>query len=155
MQLQDALKTYSDRVDVTAVTQFNNFGKWLDKYYKPLKPNTTSKNHVFKVDGKSRGECCTILKTQTYSKAVTEQQSLLLGKCNTELRKQRIRKLLSNIEDKLVSLSPPGLKDLKAVELWQKWGPCVPVEFRDDTCSKPSNKVINRVREQQKIERDK
>ena len=31
----------------------------------------------------------------------------------------------------LKQLQAPGMRDIKAVELWKKWGPFVPEEFRE------------------------
>eukprot|EP00957_Ditylum_brightwellii_P178691 13610829-Ditylum_brightwellii.AAC.1 len=51
------------------------------------------------------------------------------------------------MEENLVELVPTALKPIKQVELWKKWGPLIPEEYRTDTCPKPLNEVINSIKE--------
>ena len=43
-------------------------------------------------------------------------------------------------------ITPPELKSKKQVELYKKWGPVVPEEFRDEICPKPSDRIITQVK---------
>lgn len=54
------------------------------------------------------------------------------------------------MEETLGEFTHLGLSDIKAVELWQKWGPCLPQKDWLCTCPRPSDDVINQVRNQQK-----
>ena len=52
----------------------------------------------------------------------------------------------------------PGLREIKQVELWSKYRPLVPVEFREECCPKPAKEVIyrekNKKKAKGKIKRD-
>ena len=37
----------------------------------------------------------------------------------------------------------PGLRNIKQVDLYHKWGPLIPEEFRDEICPKPSGKSLS------------
>ena len=54
---------------------------------------------------------------------------------------------IAKMEENLIELVPTGLKPIKQVELWKKWAPLIPEEFRADTCPKPSDDVINSIKE--------
>ena len=47
----------------------------------------------------------------------------------------------------------PGLREIKQVDLHEKWGPLVPAEFRNDICAKPSDAIIATVKEARKAKR--
>jgi len=53
--------------------------------------------------------------------------------------------LLSSARCNMRPMSAPGMKHIKQVELWQKWGPFIPEPYRDCLCAKPSDTVINAV----------
>ena len=53
---------------------------------------------------------------------------------------ERVRKI-AQMETELEELKPSELRPIKQVELWKKWSPLLPKEFRDTTCPKPSNEV--------------
>eukprot|EP00957_Ditylum_brightwellii_P122563 9346462-Ditylum_brightwellii.AAC.1 len=40
----------------------------------------------------------------------------------------------------------PGLLDTKKVELYTKWRPLLPLQFRDITCPHPGNAVLNKIK---------
>jgi hypothetical protein len=48
------------------------------------------------------------------------------------------------------ALEPPGLKEIKQVELYQKWRKFVPDEFQDEICPKPSDEVLNKIKEEKR-----
>ena len=48
----------------------------------------------------------------------------------------------------------PGLREIKQVNLYEKWVPLVPLELRDEICPKPSDKIINSVKEETKTKRN-
>ena len=43
-----------------------------------------------------------------------------------------------------------GLREIKQVELYEKWGPLVPAEFRSDLCANPNDAVIASVQDASK-----
>ena len=48
---------------------------------------------------------------------------------------------------------PAGLKPIKQVELYSKWRPLLPEEFRDIMCPRPSDEVINLIKERNREKR--
>ena len=44
----------------------------------------------------------------------------------------------------------PGLRNIKQVELYHKWRPFIPEEFRDGICPKPSDKIIKSIKDERK-----
>ena len=46
----------------------------------------------------------------------------------------------------LKELSPPGLREIKVVELATKWRPLVPPQFQDEICPIPDKALIDRVK---------
>ena len=46
----------------------------------------------------------------------------------------------------LKNLQPNGLRPIKQVELWKKWGPLLPEAARKITCPKPSDEVIESIK---------
>ena len=62
---------------------------------------------------------------------------------NPEVRAREISKMEENLEQ----LIPTALKPIKQVELWKKWRPLIPKKYRDDTCPKPTDAIINSIKE--------
>ena len=58
--------------------------------------------------------------------------------------------LIKNMLSELKTLPAPGLRVVKNAELYNKWRPLLPPQFRDITCSHPGDDVLKRVKEQQK-----
>ena len=52
--------------------------------------------------------------------------------------------------NKMKNEKMPGLRNIKHVDLYHKWGPLIPEEFRDDICPKPSDKIIKSVKDERK-----
>jgi hypothetical protein len=46
----------------------------------------------------------------------------------------------------LQPLTPPGLKEIKQVELWTKWRKFIPHQFQDEICPKPDVGVLQRIK---------
>jgi hypothetical protein len=58
------------------------------------------------------------------------------------------------MEESLELIAPPGLKDIKQVELWEKWGAIIGnEEARKKTCPKPADDVIERIRSKRRKKR--
>jgi len=49
--------------------------------------------------------------------------------------------------EELKVLEPPGIKPIKMVELYSKWGPLLPEIQREITCPKPPDAIIIKVRD--------
>ena len=47
-------------------------------------------------------------------------------------------------------VNPPGLNKLKQVDLYKKWRPLLPPQFRDITCPKPPDTIVLEVREERR-----
>ncbi len=48
----------------------------------------------------------------------------------------------------LERLNPPGLKEIKQVELWKHWGQFVPHPYKAVICPKPPQDVIDRIKQE-------
>ena len=53
---------------------------------------------------------------------------------------------ISSMIDDLDVIPAPGLRDIKAVELYTKWRPIIPPEAQHITCPKPPDVVMERVK---------
>lgn len=61
----------------------------------------------------------------------------------------RVFMLLFSFNNK-TRITAPGLKAIKQVELWKKWGPLIPEEERDALCKKPPDSVISAIANERK-----
>ena len=84
-----------------------------------------------------------------YDNLLPTTKSRKARRMDPEMRAREITKM----EEKLVQLVPTGLKPIKHVELWKKWAPLIPEEFRAITCPKPSDEVINSIKERNREKR--
>ena len=46
------------------------------------------------------------------------------------------------------------MRGIKQVDLYEKWGPLVPLEFWDEICPKPSDKIMKSVQDKRKSKRN-
>ena len=53
------------------------------------------------------------------------------------------------------SLPPPGLREIKIVELATKWRPLVPPQFQDEICPMPDEALLKRVKDDRKEKKKK
>ena len=135
---------------------FHDHLKWQDTMYRAPAGdfNTT---HVFticspnlSIPGNNRQVSTTTLLKQDHSESIIRYDNLLpttrsrkARRLDPEVRAQEISKM----EENLVMLKPTPMKPIKQVELWKKWGPLIPEQYRADTCPKPSDEVINSIKE--------
>ena len=118
----------------------------LDKFYKRLVTDTTNKNHVFTYSRKDLGALC----TQRVINSVKERQFLIKSrtkKWTDEKHQARIAAIVG-VERNVVT--KVGLKDIKAVELYKKYYPLIPFEFKEEFLKMsppPTLAVMDRVRE--------
>ena len=130
----------------------NNFFDWdlyLDRIYKRPAAGTVNKNHIFKSVQTKPGILITeIIKDEN----VKEQNLIKLSKSATGGQKAgRVRIINAK---KLKKEKRPGLREIKQVDLYEKWGPLVPAQFRDEICPKPSDKIIKSVKQERKAKRN-
>ena len=102
------------------------------------------------IPGNNRQVSTTTLLKQDHSESIIRYDSLLpttrsrkARRLDPEVRAREISKMEENLE----ILKPTPMKPIKQVELWKKWGPLIPEQYRADTCPKPSDEVINSIKE--------
>ena len=126
--------------------EFFDFHLLLNSFYRMLETGQTNRTHLFKICS----ALPTTLQKQDVADSVVREDNLLPTKRNRNAAHQtpedREEKLLSMLSS-LVVLERPGMREVKQVELWSKWRPLIPEEFRDRICPKPSPKVLERVRQ--------
>ena len=136
---------------------FHDHRRWQDTVYKNPTGGEFKRTHVFSIcspnhniKGNNMEVTTTTLLKQDNNESIVRYDNLLpttkskkAQKMNPEVRAREIAKM----EEKLVQLVPTGLKPIKQVELWKKWAPLIPEEFRAVTCPKPSDEVINSIKE--------
>ena len=130
----------------------NNFFNWdlyLDRIYKRPGGGTVNKNHIFKSVQTKPG----ILITETIKDVDVKEQNLIKLSKNAAGGQKSGRARIINGK-KLKNEKRPGLRDIKQVDLYEKWGPLVPAQFRDEICPKPSDKIIKSVKEERKAKRN-
>jgi hypothetical protein len=66
---------------------------------------------------------------------------------NEELRAERLETLLPSV------LTPPGVKEIKMVELWTKFRPFLKPINMDITCPYPGDEVMARVKKTKRVKR--
>ena len=136
--------------------EFFDFHLLLNSFYRTLETGQTNRTHLFKICS----ALPTTLQKQDVADSVVREDNLLPTKRNRNAAhrtpEDREEKLLSMLSS-LVVLERPGMREVKQVELWSKWRPLIPEEFRDRICPKPSPKVLERVRQSKicKVEQQK
>ena len=67
----------------------------------------------------------------------SHQQNLFFLKRNLKLYYRKLQLLFK----KPKRIKPPGLNSIKQVDLFTKWRPIVPFEYKNITCPEPSEEV--------------
>ena len=137
---------------------FHDHRKWQDKFYRNPAAGEFKRTHVFTICSANNGipaignrefSATTLLKQDT-TESTIRYDNLLPTTKNRKARKKtpevRAREI-AKMEENLEQLVPTGLKPIKQVELYKKWRPLLPEEFRDSTCPRPSDEVINSIKE--------
>jgi hypothetical protein len=116
---------------------FFNYNELLDRFYKKFPPGTVKQNHLFWV---VNGDATTMYSlTYMGEHDVDPLQRNFHFDLNDRL--EQLQQALNNN----IPLTPPGMKPIKQVELWKKWGPFIPEDERDELCAKPPDEVIRGV----------
>ena len=137
---------------------FHNHLKWQDTVYRTPTPGEFKRTHVFTICKTGHGitgfttdaNSATTLLKQDHNEATIRTDSLLPTAKSKKARRldpiARARKI-ANMELNLEELNPTPLKPIKQVELWKKWAPLIPEKYRADTCPKPTDAIINSIKE--------
>jgi hypothetical protein len=134
------VQTLNEQPHITfnAVTSdiFFDYGQLLDVFYKNFPSGSIQGNHVFWVEAANP--------TTVYTR-----ESWLDITVSIDFKSSKFSRDADRLEQlnnfTLQGLQPPGLRDIKQVELYSKWRKFVPAEFADDICPKPSDEVLARV----------
>jgi flagellar biosynthesis GTPase FlhF len=110
----------------------------LDHFYKQIAPGTINKNHMFWVDKSAP----TTLHLKEWTEGIASSQNLILGKDSTEERREAMRSYAFK------GLKPPGLSELKQVDLYLKYRPFIPPEHQDEICPRPSDEVMEKIKKE-------
>jgi hypothetical protein len=125
---------------------FKDYGKMLDSFYSNFEPGTIRINHNFKVgmidDTALEMQCSTHNGSSVVRQSMTKRGATL-GQEQLDLLKSY----------PLETLKPPGLCAIKQVELYKKWRQYVEPQYWEEMCPKPSDEVMEQVKNQNSIKR--
>ena len=159
-QLHETLSS-NQYVDVFKMRlhHFHNHLKWQDKHYRTPAQGEFKRTHIFTICKSSHGitgittadnvTTTTLLKQDNNDSSIRKDCLLPTTRnrkalrLNPDARACKIAKMEENLEE-LVSTT---LKPIKQVELWKKWVPLIPEKYRADTCLKPTEAIINSIKE--------
>lgn len=115
----------------------------MNKFYTNLASGSIVNNHIFKFNNKRRTKMELKSKTSN-ADATTQIQSIRCdNKQNTGTIYNAIRSLhVKYAYRQMKKLSPIGLKPIKQMDLYRKWRPILPQEYKDITCPLPPESVI-------------
>jgi hypothetical protein len=138
-QLSDVLNS-SPNVHFQEVQadDFFDYGDMLDHFYKKFPNGTIQNNHVFSVSSEEPTKM--IVKTSDDADPVVMDLKLSTKVHNND----RATELENYI---LTPIQPPGLKEIKQVELYSKFRRFVPEEFKDIICPKPSDEILSNIKQ--------
>ena len=123
---------------------------WQDTMYRAPAGGEFKQSHVFTIYGNGMGgHMPTTLVKQDTIEAAIRTDDLLPTRRNKKAdmfsAEERARRIARMAKD-LKNLQPNGLRPIKQVELWKKWGPLLPEAARKITCPKPSDEVIESIK---------
>ena len=87
-------------------------------------------------------------------KADVVEESLLPTKRNRKcqyMEPDERKESIAGMLQELKVLKCDGLAPIKQVEMWQKWGPLLPIHKREITCPRPPQEVIDLVMNERKV----
>ena len=128
---------------------FFNCYKNQDRIYTRPGSYTVQLNHIVMATDKNPR----FLTTEAVKGVDSKLQNLTnLKKNSTAGQKSARTRIIKN--NKMKNEKRPGLRNIKQVDIYHKWGPLVSEEFRDDICPKPSNTIIKYVKDERKAKRE-
>jgi hypothetical protein len=120
-------------------SMFKDYGAMLGSFYGNFKSATIQKNHIFRVEDtdKTLSMQCALHSDAPFIPQPMLKRGHVLGPSRT-----------AKIEAYIIeTLTPPGLRPIKQVELWKKFRPFVPRQYWDELCPRPSDEVIAQVKD--------
>ena len=120
---------------------FYNYDAMFDRFYKPFKPGTVTRNHVFWVEATSP----TVMHTKLFDcsdDVVSFDHCLFSSPACLLSYPGRIQSMKEHVK---IALEPPGMKPIKQVELWKKWRKFVPREYWEEICKEPTEETKRNV----------
>ena len=128
--------------------EFFDFLEWQDKFYRTPTGGEFKKNHVFII---KKSKATVLVKKddwdseEAYDNLIPNRRSrkaMVLSKATRKLA-------IAQMTNELKVLKPPGLREIKAVEMFTKWRNVVPNDHRRDIiCPRPSEEIMKRVKEE-------
>jgi hypothetical protein len=122
---------------------FKDYGALFGRFYKQFSPGTIQKNHIFWVDSTNA--------TMMFMKASYDSPSTYNYDFNNDKRQLHVNRFMHLQAASLAVLPCPGIKPIKQVELYKKWQPFVPSMFHDEICPRPSDEVLEAVRNEKML----
>ena len=134
--------------------EFFDHEKWQNLHYRKPTGGEFKQTHVFTIKrGGGRNGGPTVLMKQDDNDAAIRlddlkptRKSRTARRLNPEQRTEAIAKMEQNLEQ----LVPPPLRAIKQVELYSKWRPLIPEKYRDITCPKPSDEIIESIKSEKR-----
>ena len=129
--------------------EFSDWTKMFDKYHRSYKH--VKINHVFTCDRSNSAHKVMVQKwigEDEYDKAAGGWD---MKKRVANPIANRSLLLLTDAPDPLV---PPGIQEIKKVELFKKWRPFVPMQHQDSICPHPGQEVLDNVAKDKRNKRN-
>lgn len=125
-------------VNVTKESDFKDWNKFFDSFYKRLASGTTFKTHIFSANKDNKTTL--FFRDDDLPDTPTIAQDLLKRGTNTP---DRFAKLRTPVID---TITPPGVPPIKQVELFTKYRALIPEAFRDITCPDPGDEITKKIK---------
>lgn len=123
---------------------FKDYDEFENKIYKKIQTGTVNRAHIFQTTSSQPG----FLKVGDTTAEGTHVSGQNLMK-NVQDRAT----LLDNIHQELRVIVPPGIADIKKVELYKHFRPLVPPPYQEELCPFPGADVMDKVRNQRSSKR--
>ena len=137
--------------------EMRNFLKWQEEHYRSPVSGDFNRTHVFEMSGQHGQKPTMLMKRDDYN-AECRLDDLLPTRRNKKARylePGERREGIANMITDLEIIKGSGLKPLKMVELYTKWGPLLPDNVRHITCPKPPDHIIELVKKERQLKRKK
>ena len=139
------LMNKSDKVNAVIVSHkaFFYWNKFQDEHYGPIKAGEVLINHVFIFEAKCPAtiKYARVIYSEFKNQTLPLNSKVVQTNQDHQIRRQKIR------ESVLEGLKKIGLKPIKQVELWSKWGPLIQdKDERNALCPKPPDEIIRKVK---------
>ena len=136
-QTFDVLNACENVHAIDASGLFYDWDSLYDGFYKKPESGSVNKNHIFSFTISNIDKRCIMTSKEAANSEDTHQQNLFYLQRNLKLCYRKLRLLFKNPK----YIKPPGLSAIKQVDLFIKWRPIVPFQYKDITCPEPSDEV--------------